>query len=852
MLTTFIKNDDPNWRDVSVQPALPDELLGLNELAQNLWWCWNYDAKDLFKSMDEKLWEETRNPIRMLKELTYERYVALKEDHDFKLRYNSVYRKFKEYMNEASPAELPKIAYFSMEYGLNDTVKIYSGGLGILAGDYMKEASDYNYPMVGVGLLYKYGYFTQQLSVSGEQIAGYYPQDFGNVPVQQVKDKDGNKITIQVNFPGRTVYAAIWKVQIGRIPLYLLDTNIPENSPEDQGITDQLYGGDNENRLKQELILGVGGKRALDALGIKQQLYHLNEGHAAFTSLERMNQLINNDGFSFEEAIEIVRASSLCTTHTPVPAGHDYFNEQVLLKYMGHYPDRLHITWDQFYNLGLAHPGQKHELFSMSYLATRMSQEVNGVSELHGEVTRTMFKELWKGYAEDELYIGHVTNGVHYPTWTAKPWRDLYESTFDKDFFKNQSDSTFWRKIYDIKDEDIWSIRTEQRGKLINYLRERVKDSWDERQEDPRKILEVIDALNPEALTIGFARRFATYKRGTLLFSDLERLKTLVCNPERPVQFIFAGKAHPADKAGQDMIRYIVEISKRPEFYGKILFIENYDMDLAQKLLRGVDVWLNNPTRPLEASGTSGMKGIMNGVLNLSVLDGWWVEGYREDAGWGLAKEKTYASQTMQNHLDAETIYRLLESDVIPKFYTRNSDAIPSEWVRMVKNSIAHIAPMFTTKRMMDDYNDRFYSKLQTRSNEMEKENYAKAREISAWKKEFKREWDKIELVDYNDEALRKDIQLGERSQVRVVIDLKTLDPSKIGVEFVLNEKHEGSETQDFEVQAMELERTVGTISFYTVSILPKKSGSYSYSVRVFPKNTDLPHRQDFPLVKWI
>lgn len=852
MLTSNFKNSDPAWRDLSVQPSLPQEFQGLGELAQNLWWCWNYDAKELFQSMDPELWDQTLNPVRMIKELTYDRYLTLKDDDDFKFRYNSVYRKFREYMTTKPSEDLPSIAYFSMEYGLNDTVKIYSGGLGILAGDYLKEASDSNYPLVAVGLLYKYGYFTQKLSVNGEQIPGYYPQDFANVPVQQIRDAEGKKITIQVSFPERTVYAAIWKVSVGRIPLYLLDTNIPENSPEDQRITDQLYGGDNENRLKQELLLGVGGKRALSTLGINQKLYHLNEGHAAFTSLERMNKLINDDGFGFEEALEIVRASSLFTTHTPVPAGHDYFDESLLIRYMGHYPDRLHITWDQFYNLGLEHPGNKDELFSMSYLATRMSQEVNGVSKLHGEVTRDMFKTLWKGYAEDELYIGHVTNGVHYPTWTAKAWRDLYEKTFDKGFINNQSDKNYWRRIYDVPDETIWKIRTEQRMRLVEYLKIRVQKAWDQRQEDPRAIIEVSEAIDPNALTIGFARRFATYKRGTLLFSDLKRIEKIVNNPDQPVQFIFAGKAHPADKAGQEMIRYIVDISKRPEFKGKILFVENYDMDLAQKLLRGVDVWLNNPTRPLEASGTSGMKGIMNGVLNLSVLDGWWVEGFRQDAGWMLPLEKTYENQNMQNQLDAETIYRLLESEIIPRFYQRDDKDIPTEWVRNVKNSIAHIAPMFTTKRMIDDYNDRFYSKLQTRTDTLTADDHSKAREISVWKKDFLKQWDRIELVDYNDEALHTDIELGNKYQVRVVLDLKELDPEKIGVEFVLNRKSDDGADKTFKVQPMEYERTVGTISFFKTEVQPNKSGSFNYGVRVFPKNPDLPHRQDFPLVKWI
>jgi phosphorylase/glycogen(starch) synthase len=852
MLSSSIKNNEPNWREVNVQPSLPEEYQGLQTLAYNQWWSWNYDAKELFRELDPVLWKNTLNPIKMLKELTYEQYLGLRENDEFKFRYNSVTRKFKEYMAEKSDPKLPKIAYFSMEYGINDTLKIYSGGLGILAGDYLKEASDSNYPLVGIGLLYKYGYFTQQLSIHGDQISNYIPYEFSGQPVIQLRDNDGFKLMIQVNFPGRVVYAAIWKVNVGRIPLYLLDTNIPENNTEDQKITDQLYGGDNENRLKQELMLGVGGMRVLELIGYQPDLCHLNEGHAAFTTLERLNKLINNEGYKFDEAVEIVRASSLFTTHTPVPAGHDYFAEDVLIKYMGHYPDRLHITWDQFYNLGLEHPGNREERFSMSNLATRMSQEINGVSELHGLVTREMFQPLWKGYAPQELHIGFVTNGVHYPTWAAKPWRALYESTFEKGFIKHQSEKNYWRKIYDVPDEQIWEIRNEQRERLVGYLRSRVRISWDQRQEDPKRVLEIMDAINPDTLTIGFARRFATYKRGTLLFTDIERLKKIVNNPERPVQFIFAGKAHPADKAGQDMIKYIVEISKRPEFTGKILFVENYDIDMAQKLVRGVDVWLNNPTRPLEASGTSGMKAVMNGVLNFSVLDGWWVEGFRPDAGWALPLEKTYENQSMQNQLDAETIYRLLETDIIPRFYERNEKDVPTEWIRYIKNNIAHIAPEFTTKRMIDDYHNRFYTKLQTRTNTLKANDYEKAKEIANWKKEFARNWEKIEVVEFNDEVFHKEILIGDKYQTRVVLDLKEMDPKSIGVEFLFANKKESEQDQRFVVHNMALERTVGTISFFTADIIPSKAGIINYGIRIYPKNEDLPHRQDFPLLMWI
>jgi alpha-glucan phosphorylase-like protein len=570
----------------------------------------------------------------------------------------------------------------------------------------LKEASDTNTDIVGIGLLYRYGYFKQKITSFGEQNAEYIAQNFDKMPILPVRDENNAQLKIMVHFPGRNVFAKIWRVNVGRIVLYLLDTDVDENPEQDRYITSQLYGGDVEFRFKQEMILGIGGIRALHALEVYPDIYHCNEGHAAFIGLERLRILRTKRNLKFEEALEIIRASTLFTTHTPVPAGHDVFDEDLMRVYMSHYPERLKISWEEMMSLGMLHPGDK---FSMSFLAANVSQEVNGVSMLHGKVSQEMFVDLWKGYFAEENHVGYVTNGVHYQTWTAKEWKLLYEKTFGKEFLSDLSNQAHWNKIKDVDDEVIWSIRQKQREKLVTYVRDKVKQNWIRRYEDPKNIVDILENVNENVLTIGFARRFATYKRGDLLFRNPDRLARILNNKEMPVQILFAGKAHPNDKAGQDLIKKIVHMSKLPAFLGKIIFIEDYDISLAKKLVQGVDIWLNTPTRPQEASGTSGMKAVMNGALHFSVLDGWWVEGYREGAGWALPAERTYQNQEFQNELDTQTIYNLLENEIVPLFYKRDENGIPHDWIKFIKKSIGEIAPQFTTKRMIDDYLDRFY-----------------------------------------------------------------------------------------------------------------------------------------------
>ena len=736
-----------NWKQVDVKSRIPKELDKLEELARNMWWAWNHDARVLFRSLDEDLFDEVgQNPVLLLERLSYEKMEELSKDSSVVRKMNDVYAAFREYMDVEPDKTRPSVAYFCMEYGLNHVLKIYSGGLGVLAGDYLKEASDSNVDMCAVGFLYRYGYFTQTLSMDGQQIANYEAQNFGSLPIERQLDADGNPMIVEVPYLNYKVYASVWRVNVGRIKLYLLDTDNNMNSEFDRPITHALYGGDWENRLKQEILLGIGGVLTLKKLGIHKDIYHCNEGHAALCNIQRLLDYVQ-EGLSFNQALELVRASSLYTVHTPVPAGHDYFDEGLFSKYMSGYASVLGISWDELIGMGRQNPDDHSERFCMSTFACNTCQEVNGVSWLHGKVSQQMFANIWKGYFPEESHVGYVTNGVHFPTWASTSWQRLYRKHFDKDFMKDQSNESIWEAIFDVSDEEIWKTRMELKTKLIHYIREKFRDSWLKNQGDPSRVISLMDKINPNALLIGFGRRFATYKRAHLLFTDLDRLAKIVNNPHYPVQFLYTGKAHPADGAGQGLIKKIYEISQRPEFLGKIIFLENYDMQLARRLVSGVDIWMNTPTRPLEASGTSGEKALMNGVLNLSVLDGWWLEGYREGAGWALTEKRTYDNQAYQDQLDAATIYSLLENEILPLYYARNSKGYSAGWVKTIKNSIAHIAPHYTMKRQLDDYYSKFYNKEAARFKVLAADNYAKAKEIAAWKETVASKWDQIEVV---------------------------------------------------------------------------------------------------------
>ncbi|MDP4269950.1 MAG: alpha-glucan family phosphorylase [Bacteroidota bacterium] len=843
--------NSPIWRDITVTSKLPAELQKLSEIAKNLWWVWNFEAKRLFGSIDPKLWTKTaHNPVLLLEMVSYERLSELRKDASFLEKLDVVYTEFQQYIKSEYDHRKPSVAYFSMEYGLTNILKIYSGGLGVLAGDYLKEASDCRIDMTAVGFMYRYGYFTQTLSMEGQQVANYEAQNFTHLPIEQVNDENGMPMILEVPYADHTVYCNVWKVAVGRIPLYLMDTDIELNSEWDRPITHQLYGGDWENRMKQEYLLGVGGILLLNRLGIKKEVYHCNEGHAALINAQRLADLIEKDGLEFSVALELVRSSSLYTVHTPVPAGHDSFDEGLFSKYMHKFPAKLGITWQDFIDLGREHPGT-NDKFSMSVFACNTCQEVNGVSWLHGKVSQDMFSPIWKGYFPEELHVSYVTNGVHLPTWSSAEWQVFFQQEFPKEFWEDQSNPKMWEPIQKVSDEKIWKIRRALKEKLVKYIREEFEGQWLKNQGDPSKVVSVLEKINPNALIIGFGRRFATYKRAHLLFTDLERLSRIVNNEKYPVLFFFTGKAHPADGGGQGLIRHIVEISRRPEFLGKIIFLENYDMQLAKRLISGVDIWLNTPTRPLEASGTSGEKAEMNGVLNFSVKDGWWYEGYRPEAGWALTEHNTYPNPQHQDQLDAATIYGMLETDIIPLYYAKNSKGFSPEWIQYIRNSFIQIAPFYTTKRMLDDYIDRFYTKLSSRSKFLRESNFAKAKEIAAWKEVVAAKWDDIEVVSMTsaDELCRANA-VNDPCTVDVVLDLKGLG-NHIGVEVVITEMEEGHQ-KIFFIKDLHLVKVEGTLHHYHLSNKMQSSGAYKYAFRMYPKHPDLPHRQDFCYVRWI
>ena len=844
--------EQPNWKKLFVESNIPEKLTPLKEISRNLWWVWNTEARELFQYIDAEIWEECEhNPIVLLDEVNYQRFLELENDEDFLFKMNHVSGQLHKYLDDRKVLKGPSVAYFSMEYGLHDSLKIFSGGLGILAGDYLKEASDSKVDLVGVGLLYRFGYFRQTISITGEQLSNYDAQQFSKIPVQPAYDADGNWIKVQVQYPGREISAQVWQVFIGSIKLFLLDADFEANSDEDRFVTHHLYGGDNENRLKQEMLLGLGGMRALKKLGYEMDIYHCNEGHAAMIGLERMADFVSEKGLKYDEAKEVVRVSTLFTTHTPVPAGHDSFYQDMFKHYMYQYPERVGISWDEFCNLGKANPFEDH--FNMSYLACNLSQGINGVSMLHGEVSKEVLSPLYEGFLPEELEVGYVTNGVHYATWAAKEWKEMHQKYFGKTFPENQLDFDLWDKIYKIPDEEIWNLKQSMRLKTIGYIKQRFTNTWIKRHENPKLISEVLGKLNPYALTIGFARRFATYKRAHLLFRNLDRLSKLVNDPARPVQFIFAGKAHPADKAGQDLIKYIVEISKRPEFIGKILFVQNYDMNLAKMMLQGVDIWMNTPTRPLEASGTSGEKGVMNGTIHFSVLDGWWVEGYKKDAGWALPQENAYEINDLQDELDAETIYNIFEEEILPAFYDRNINGIPEKWVSYIKNTFAQVSPNFTTARMIRDYQDRFYKPQAERSARLIAGDYKLAKEIAVWKSGVSAVWDQIEVKSVQiTDGITNVLKIGEVYPARVVVDIKSLKPEDLSVEMVITENDKDSRPSLIECLPFTVEKAEGQLITYKLDLNLMNAGAFGYAIRIVPNNPELPHRQDFHHLKWV
>ena len=800
----------PLWHEATVSADLPAKLKPLEVIAKNLWWVWNSDAKNLFRDINPDMWRATgENPVMLLQRLSSERLEEMLKNPEMMGRIERVYKSFNDYMSKPMRKDIPSVSYFSMEYGLCNCLKIYSGGLGVLAGDYIKEASDSRVDMTAVGFLYRYGYFTQTLSVDGQQIANYEPQNFNQLPIEQVTDSEGKPMILEVPYPGRIVYSHIWRVNVGRMKLYLMDTDFDLNSEYDRSITHQLYGGDWENRIKQEYLLGIGGMLMLKKLGVNSDLYHCNEGHAALLNLQRLVDYVQEKGLDFNTALEIVRSTSLYTVHTPVPAGHDYFDEGLFGKYMGEFPAKLGISWADLMNMGRENP-DTNERFSMSVFALNTCQEANGVSWLHGEVSKKMFAGIWKGYSWEESHVGYVTNGV-----------------------------------------DNWEMRMRMKNKFINFVKRDFKAKWLANQGDPSAVMSIVDKINPNALIIGFARRFATYKRAHLLFTDLDRLAKIVNNERFPVQFVFSGKAHPADGAGQGLIKRIMEISRMPQFLGKIIFLEDYNMIVAKRLVTGVDIWLNTPTRPLEASGTSGEKAEMNGVLNFSVLDGWWYEGYKfdEKAGWALTDRRTFTDQAQQDKLDAATIYSMLENEIVPLYFEKNSKGYSPKWIQYIKGSIGHIAPHFTMTRMINDYIERFYVPEKKRSSALKADDFKLAKEIVAWKESIVEKWDGVNVISLDVKEANPNLT-GEKLNVTAVIDTNGIGKD-LGLEYVSYRVEDGVEHL-YETKPFKVTKADGNVLTYHLDEKVRDTGVFRYGFRLYPINPNLAHRQDFAYVRWI
>lgn len=856
LMAEHIKRETPEWRKISVKSHLPQNLEKLESLSENLWWSWNYEARNLFEDIaGPVLWKAcNENPVHLLQELPLDRMENFSLNESFLKRLDKVYADFEAYMAEPRTRTEKKIAYFSMEFGISNELKIFSGGLGMLAGDYLKEASDDNVDMVGVGLLYRHGYFTQEISIEGKQVNLYPSQSFSKLPIEPLKDENGEWKKVSVALPGRNMYARIWKVKVGRIPLYLLDADFDENWDEDRKVTATLYGGDSENRLKQEMLLGIGGVRMLELLGENATLYHLNEGHAAFLNLERVYRIMQSRHVNMSIAMEIAKASSLYTTHTPVPAGHDAFTEDLMRTYFAAYPERLNISWETFMGLGRKRDDCTSDKFSMSILACHLSQEINGVSRIHGRVSREMFAELYEGRFAEELHVGYVTNGVHYKTWAHEKWQKLHSEVFGTEFERDRSNPKIWNKINEVEDVRIWNVKQELRKEMFDMIKRQLAVQMRRRNESPALIDKTLKSIREDVLTIGFARRFATYKRAYLLFMNEERLQKLLNNPEHPVQFVFAGKAHPNDKAGQDLITRIIQLSRRPEFIGKIVFVENYDMILAKKLVSGCDVWLNTPTRPLEASGTSGEKAVMNGVLNFSVLDGWWAEGYVPGAGWAVKEQVTYEDGRLQDELDAATIYATVEEEIAPAFYTRDALDVPAQWVKMMKKCFTHISPHYTMKRQLDDYYAKFYHKLESRFETLTDDSLKAAVTLLKWKEKVLANWNELACVEISRPAQSDNtFYVGEDLTMQLTLKTGALTSEDLKVEMLFAK--EDDKTGRVRLQAKypfcKVSENAGTV-VYQCQINTKHVGLWNFAVRIIPANPLLPHDMDFNLVRWL
>jgi starch phosphorylase len=844
-------------RTFTVAPSLPEPIQQLREIAYNLRWAWDHEAIELFRRLDSDLWESSgHNPVRMLGSIEQKTLEAAARDDSFLGHLDRVAGELAAYLRAEScwcrrthgKADIPLVAYFSAEFGLTECLSIFAGGLGILAGDHLKSASDLGVPMVGVGLLYQQGYFRQYLNEAGWQQEAYEDNDFHNLPLAQATGVDGSPLEVRVEYPGRTVTARVWKAQVGRVPLYLLDTNIPANAhPEDRDITDQLYGGDGDMRLRQEILLGIGGYRALEALGLEPTVFHMNEGHSAFLALERVRRLMEQKGLSFREARQLASASLVFTTHTPVEAGHDYFAPGLMDDYFGEYARRLGLERTEFLGLGRKNPADANENFCMTVLALRLASFTNGVSKLHGQVSRRMWQGIWPKLPLDEVPIGHVTNGVHFRSWISYELNQLYDRYLGPNWREEPADRSLWQRVRSIPAEELWRTHERRRERLVAFARRRLRRQLERRGASPVEIETANEVLDPDALTIAFARRFATYKRAGLVLRDPARLARILNDPERPVQLIFAGKAHPRDDAGKALIQKVVALARQKEFRRRLVFLEDYDMAVARYMVQGADVSLNTPLRPLEASGTSGMKAAANGALNLSTLDGWWDEAWRDhqpdsgQIGWAIGRGESYENTEYQEQVEAEALYELLERDVVPAFYDRGADRLPRRWLQRMKDSVGNLCAFFNTHRMVREYTERFYLIAHVQYQRLAASDAARARALAAWVGRVTEGWGRVRVEEVED-GTQPSLRVGAALHVRVHVQLGDLAPDDVQVELYTGRVNSNGELLDGVATQMHpaVRDADGCWIYEAAKVACSRSGLHGFTVRVLPYHQDL------------
>ena len=849
----------PTIRTFQVFPDVPEPLAPLLELAHNLWWVWNPDAVELFRRLDRKLWEDVyHNPVKMLGVIPQSKLAAAAKDEGYLAHMRRVHEEFKDHLSRPgwfnqTHGDRSKmlVAYFSAEFGLHECLPIYSGGLGILAGDHLKSASELAVPLVAVGLLYRNGYFRQYLSADGWQQEAYPELDFYNLPIEQLRYADGSPVTIRVDLPDNAVFCKVWKASVGRVPLYLLDTNLQENSPADRDITARLYGTGNEMRIKQELVLGIGGVRALVALNVTPSVFHMNEGHSAFLALERIRMMLDGSSLTFDEARQQVMATSVFTTHTPVPAGIDTFSPDVMLKYFRPMIPSLKLDEEGFLALGREDVTNKKQGFSMALLAIRLADNINGVSELHGEVSRKMWHNVWPQVPPDEVPIKSITNGIHTRTWLAADMAFTLDRYLSTEWMSDPSDQSVWEGVLQIPDEELWRAHERCRARLVSWARQSLREQLSRRGAAYDDLAAAEQVLDPDALTIGFARRFATYKRGTLLLRDAERLKRLLEDTKHPIQFLFAGKAHPADNEGKELIKQIVNFARDPAIRRRVVFLENYDMNVARYLVQGVDVWLNTPRRPYEASGTSGMKAAANGVLNCSILDGWWVEGYSPDVGWAIGRGESYADPGYQDHVEGQALYDILEKQMIPLFYNRTTDNLPREWIARMKHCMRKLAPVFNTNRMVRDYTQMFYLSAFERGSQLAANELARAMALARAKDSMRHRWHNIRIVGVHTSG-NGHFKVGETMQVEAMVDLPGLDPNELTVQLYTGPVSAQGEIEQPQALRMNHSKAMAPDRHVFVGqVTCRTSGRQGFAIRVLPGYKDMATPFEPGLIVW-